>query len=272
MAFVGRTEVDASSEEVDSVESEEEHDTTLSFAKMRTLHGMVDENADGKVSMSEMMAFAGNTRHLMAARDIHSIMEELDADKDGKASLKEVLRDYESLDSEDDAIQDTQNRKKLEESKFKLADKNGDGSLDATELPSLFYPETHDEILELTAKSAVLLKDSDGDGVLSLKEFWEWDKEGPEEEAGSESMLQEQDYFSKLDKDGDGKLDFKEFMPWESGAFHTEEAMRQFFELVDTDKDGHVSTEEFLAAEATGGLPSTDAYFQFMEWAHHHEL
>merc|ERR1712187_1039644 len=100
----------------------------------------------------------------------------MDSDKDGKLSLSELLKDLDQWgESGDEDKKEADARREVETAKFKVADSNGDGLLDTQELPALFYPETHDGTLELTAKSTLKQKDRNNDGMLSPEEFWEGD-------------------------------------------------------------------------------------------------
>merc|ERR1712066_1074160 len=104
--------------------------------------------------------------------------------------------------------------------KFDMADENGDGYLQLNELPAAFFPETHAGSLELSVKSTMKEKDTDADGKLTPKEFWQGD-------AGDEISQEDIDDFQKMDTNGDGMFDEEELKAWESGRFHTEEAMRK---------------------------------------------
>merc|ERR1712083_774504 len=110
----------------------------------------------------------------------------------------------------------------LEAAKFQVADENKDGRLSPNELPALFYPETHDGSLELTAKATMRQKDLNGDGLLTPKEFWDGDAVDDEDMA-----TKKKSDFQKLDKDADGLLNLEELKAWESGMFHTQEAMKK---------------------------------------------
>merc|ERR1711865_1087520 len=132
------------------------------------------------------------------------------------------MGDMQSEGSDEDA-KEIMEKKETESQKFNLADNNGDGKLDVDELPSLFYPETHQAVLELTAKVTLTQKDMNKDGQLTAKEFWEGDSLDGEETAISEEETAD---FEKLDTDRNGKLDLNELTAWESGRFHTEEALK----------------------------------------------
>eukprot|EP00446_Apocalathium_sp_SHHI-4_P002473 CAMPEP_0177195404 /NCGR_PEP_ID=MMETSP0367-20130122/23499_1 /TAXON_ID=447022 ORGANISM="Scrippsiella hangoei-like, Strain SHHI-4" /NCGR_SAMPLE_ID=MMETSP0367 /ASSEMBLY_ACC=CAM_ASM_000362 /LENGTH=277 /DNA_ID=CAMNT_0018643437 /DNA_START=50 /DNA_END=883 /DNA_ORIENTATION=- len=252
----------------DEGDEDEIEQDALTREQMRGLHGVMDKSGDGKVSMSEIMSFSDHMRREIASKDIGTVLEEMDGDKDGKLSLAELIKDMEQWgDAGEEETADKKARLEAETAKFKVADSDGDGVLDTKELPALFYPETHDGVLELTTQGSLKAKDRDGDGKLTMKEFWEGDAVDGEDLAVSD---EEKGDFAKLDKNGDGFLDLQELKAWESGKFHTEEAMGKLFELADKDSDMHVTADELDAAKEQ--IAGTDAQYHLMEWAEHHEL
>merc|ERR1711934_724022 len=160
--------------------------------------------------MQEIIEYSHNMRKVIAKKDISTVIDEMDTDKDGKLSLMELLKDMEQWgeEGEEDKAQAAQ-RKELETAKFHAADSDKNGYLDSTELPALFYPETHDGVLELTAASTLKAKDTNGDGQLTPKEFWEGDGvDGADLPVSDEAQAD----FSKLDVDGSGALSVQELM------------------------------------------------------------
>lgn len=240
----------------------------LTSEQMRLMHEKLDGNRDGKASLAEVMKFSAAMRSEIAKKDIQTILDEMDYDKDGKLGLDELLKDMEQWgegDEEDE--KEAAQRRELETEKFVAADVNGDRQLSLEELPALFYPETKDAVLDITVKATLKQKDTSGDGQLTLKEFWEGDSLDGEEIPISE---EEEADFKKLDLDGSGRLDLEELKQWESGNFHTEEAMRKLFDIADKDGDMHVSAEEL--DQARKRIAGSDAQYHLMEWAEHHEL
>lgn len=256
----------------DGAEPEEGDDgidqDALTSEQIRAMHAKIDGDKDGKVSMSEIIQFSQVMRRTIAKKDIHTIIDEMDGDKDGKLSLEELLKDMEQWGEEGEEDKaEAAKRKELETAKFRAADTDGNSLLDADELPSLFYPETHDGVLEMTAAATMKNKDLDGNGQLTPKEFWEGDAVDGEDLAISE---EEQADFNKLDIDNSGTLSLQELKAWESGGFHTEEAMKKLFELADTDSDMMVTAEEMDTAREL--IAGSDAQYHLMEWAEHAEL
>jgi len=253
----------------DAAPGQDWDDDSLSPTQLQGLHAKMDANGDGKLSFDEVMAFASGTSKRIATKDIGSILSEIDTSKDGKLSLEEHLNDIHNQAEGGDAeeMKELKHRKTVEGNKFKAADTNGDGLLELDELPSLFYPETHDAVLAVAVRESLRQKDANHDGKLSPKEFWEVDGGESEDVELSE---EERDDFGKLDLDGNGFLDETELRLWESGRFHTEEAMKKLFNIADKDNNMHITAEEF--SKAREEISASDAQYHLMEWVEHHEL
>jgi len=265
LALIGQCQeaADEAEEGDDGIEQD-----ALTSETMRSLHSKIDADKDGKISMAEIIDFSQMMRRTIAKKDIQTVIDEMDGDKDGKLSLPELLKDMEQWGEEgeeDKAL--AAKRKELETAKFRAADQDGNSLLDLEELPSLFYPETHDGVLTMTAEATLKSKDTDGNGQLTPKEFWEGDSVDGEDLAISE---EEQADFAKLDVDSSGTLNLQELKAWESGGFHTEEALKKLFELADTDSDMMVTADELDTAREL--IAGSDAQYHLMEWAEHAEL
>jgi Ca2+-binding EF-hand superfamily protein len=254
-------------EEGAEVEDQELEEDALTADQLRRMHAKFDGNGDGKVSLQEVMDFSANVGKAIAQKDIGVIMEEIDTSKDGQLSLEEHLSDiHNQADGGDEGeMKELENRKAVETAKFKAADTNADGHLDKNELPALFYPETHEGVLSVSVEQTMRNKDTNKDGVLTVREFWESDSEG-EDDLSEEEKAD----FAKLDMNGDGLLDVQELRAWESGRFHTEDAMKKLFEVADKDQDMHVTSDEL--ADAKEMIAASDAQYHLIEWAEHNEL
>mmetsp|Transcript_9457 Transcript_9457/g.21753 ORF Transcript_9457/g.21753 Transcript_9457/m.21753 type:complete len:333 (+) Transcript_9457:106-1104(+) len=260
-------------EQIEGIEQEGGEHQSLSAEQMLGLHKKMDANGDGKVSMAELLAFSDSTRRQILEREVQAVLAEMDLDGDGKLSVQELVKDLDSWGGEDvrEDEHEAAAMKELEIAKFGAADTSKDGLLDIHELPAMFYPEINEGVLDLTAKQTLRQKDGDGDGLLSLQEFW---RDGaPSDDALSEEgqepliMDGEQEEFRKMDADHSGKLDLQELKAFESGRLHTEEAMKSLFELADKDKDMHVTAEELGAAREQ--IAGSEAHYPFAEWADH---
>jgi Ca2+-binding EF-hand superfamily protein len=255
-------------DEADYDDQDIEEDS-LTADQLRRIHAKFDGNGDGRVSLHEVMSFSDSVSKAIAGKDIGAILEEIDTSKDGKLSLEEHLSDiHNQADGGDEQeMQELEHRKAVEAAKFRAADSNSDGHLDANELPGLFYPETHEGVLDVTVAETMRQKDTNKDGKLNAKEFWESDQmDGDDADLSEEEKAD----FARLDTNGDGSVDVQELRAWESGRFHTEDAMKKLFEIADKDGDLHITGDEL--AEARDGISASDAQYHLIEWAEHHEL
>lgn len=253
----------------DNYEDQDIEEDSLNGEQLRRLHAKFDMNGDGKVALQEIMGFSESVGQAIAGKDIGAILEEIDTNKDGVLSLEEHLNDiHNQADGGDEAeMKELEHRKGVESAKFKAADLNGDEKLNKEELPALFYPETHEGVLSVTVGETMRQKDTNKDGKLTPKEFWESDQMD-----GDDSDLSEEEKadFAKLDTNGDGSIDAQELRAWESGRFHTEDAMKKLFDVADKNGDMHITGEELV--EAREAIAVSDAQYHLIEWAEHHEL
>eukprot|EP00933_Yihiella_yeosuensis_P015076 TRINITY_DN13274_c1_g1_i1.p1 TRINITY_DN13274_c1_g1~~TRINITY_DN13274_c1_g1_i1.p1 ORF type:complete len:301 (-),score=74.27 TRINITY_DN13274_c1_g1_i1:179-997(-) len=253
----------------DAVLNQDIEEAGLKAEQLRGLHAHLDLNRDGKVSLQEVIQFSREMGRRIAMKDVNAILEEVDTNKDGQLSLDEHLNDIhnqaEGGDTEEIKLMEA--KKIVETQKFRAADMDENQALSLEEVASLFYPETHEGVLDVSVAETLRTKDQNGDGVLDVKEFWEFGAGDSEEEQLSE---EEREDFRKLDLDGSGTLDHNELKQWESGIFHVNSAMQKLIEMVDKDGDMHATVEEFTADPA--GIAASDAQYHLMEWAEHHEL
>lgn len=229
----------------------------LGVETLSRIHAGADANSDGKMSLPEVLDFANRMRHGIAQKEIKEIVEAMDSDKNGKVSLEEFRGSlhHPEGDSKDAAEYDTG----LEELTFKAADSDKDGELDERELPGFFYPETNHAVLDLIVADVLKRRDADGDGVLSVHEFWEIT-----DDEVSDVNLRD---FEKFDTDGSGSLSLAEIAEWESGRFGMRETMETLFKVADKDGDKHISAGELHDATASGDLVDTDVHYHLQQWA-----
>jgi Ca2+-binding EF-hand superfamily protein len=230
---------------------DEGHDVTREH--MHELHGHLDGDKDGKVSIDEAMQFHYKAKKVMAAQEIEEVFHEIPSTADGSLSLEEHLSESEEVHEGVEAAE----KKKLiahEKAKFHASDLNGDGHLDKKELVHLMHPDTHPEVLEIHVVEEMRKKDLNGDGKLSAKE---WGEE--EEQPGP---------FEEIDSNKDGFIDKEELAHFESGDFHTKDAMTKLLQDADEDGDQHFSKEEL--GKVAEKLEDHPAQSHVMEWVFHY--
>lgn len=243
-------------------EMPEESKLELSEQQLEGLFHAMDKAKTGKIAVADLYAFAKEMRiHANAADTAESYMSNLDTDQDGKVSLDEVFGTF--PDAEEDSGEGASSDYTAhEKEKFFAADKNSDGFLDRDEFGAYEWPELDEAVEEAYARSIFERKDKDQDGTLTPAEFYEADP--------NEDQPEVDDDFKKLDKNGDGSLSLEEAKVWESGRYFTEDALQFVAEHADTDQDGQVTLEEFIAAKA--GVETHHSAHYLDEWAKQLEL
>jgi len=204
LAFPGIALVDAA---LDVPEPEER---LLTPEQLLKFHAKMDADANGKLSLEEVLKFAHDNGKSAVAIDGKAIMETLDSDNNGKISLDEL----------------------------------------ELGLAAYFYPKLHEDVLQMVTQRKLEGKDHDKDGLLTIDEFWnDSDSEVPEVNlSGPPHSEDELHLFQKLDEDGSGKINMKELLVWESWHINFAGAIENFMQLADTDSDQHVTIEELQAA------------------------
>jgi len=276
----------------DVEEGLDEDATALEEGDLRKMFRWFDADKDGRASLDEIMQFSKDMRQKVAAADAHAVIEEMDTDHSKTLSFEEVEADVAQWGhSPDEDASAKSQRLEVERAKFNEADSDKNGVLDKPEMPGYFYPETNPSVLEVMTKAAMKEKDLNGDGKLSLKEFWGVDlaqgdentkdettegqntqdsgnsgaTEGTTEVGTPETTTDDEEAdFKMLDLNKDKYLGLDELRAWESGEFHTREAMRKMIEVADQDHDMHLSADELVKArEKIAGM---DAQYSLTEW------
>jgi len=227
----------------------------LTEERFTAIFKKMDLNSDGKIPVDELHLFSRDMNTKRAEQAMENIMEDSDTNKDGRVSLEEMLADQGNPD--DDVHQEQQ---KL---KFTAADKDKDGFLDKREAAMFMYPDSDPEVEAAMAQGEIQRKDTNKDGKLDIKEFYDL-------EVSSDLESGEKQEFAVLDKNEDNFLDAKEIQAFESGRHHQERALVSFVETADADQDGFVTLAEAL--EKREDMMEHDAGFQLDDWAHLLEL
>jgi Ca2+-binding EF-hand superfamily protein len=249
-----------------------EHWKQLHERILENLHGRVDYDKDGRLSLSEMVQYA-QQRHFQSAQDgAKDILLSVDRNHDNKLSLKEVSEEWDLLLQADyaDLLNSTnatdvelakteiEKTKELEKKKFETADKDKDGLLNMTEITAMFYPETDPDTMEVYIQDLIDQHDHDGNGKIGLKEL------DPGNSSHPAGAIDTHHDFHSLDQDGDGHLDMEELKPWTDGTFSWHKLLSKVLNLADHNSDDHVTLDE---------LRKTSEAHKFIEdWGLHKEL
>jgi len=251
--------------------------------RMHKLYNKMDTNADGKLSLTEIVEFSSSV-----AKHMHA----LDKNEDGKLTLdewflvppewteqlekmrKEIVDYAENksaageLDEEFATINQTMHetmedgfaridKMKQETAEgFKQMDTNNDGMVDENEL-------AHDERQSRDNHTNSLMSfDLDGDGKFDLKEFYQYELENGQSDEHVIAKL-----FDDLDVDGDGKLTRDDILRHWSGEYDVHAAFGPVFVNADTNKDSLLTWDEFHEH------PKSDAVDKFLkEWTSDHMM
>jgi len=235
----------------------------LSSEQMHALHKKIDAKGNGKVSLAEVTEFAHKHRREFAKKQLANDMKEMDIDTDGKVSLEEFLGHF-SRGADDDPQEAAPSKEEqeqvLEDQRidFKTADKNNDNYVDVDELAQMHHHYINDKVETEMTKAAMTERDQDGNGELSLTEFFETEDDEVSEE--------DKEIFSKLDKDGSDTLSHEEFGPWLTTAFDSDQTAKKIFATADKDNDDLLTAEEMVAAREEIADEDHQTHLFLHEW------
>jgi len=248
--------------------------------RMQKLYNKMDMNADGKLSLTEIVQFS-----LSDAAKIHA----RDKNEDGKLTLdewdppvteweeqvekmrKQIVEHTENKSADEldenfavmnQTVHDTieegyakiEQMKKTNKEMFGNMDKNNDGTIDENEFA---LDEKKNNEMFLTVFSSL---DLNGDGKFDLKEFYRYSLQNGESDEHSIAKL-----FADLDVDGDGELNREEVFRHRSQEYHVHAAFGPMFVKKDANNDSLLTLDEFHEH------PKSDAVAKFLkEWTWHH--
>jgi len=243
--------------------------TELTSEQMRSLHKKMDANGNGQVSLAELLDYSHVARREIAKYELNGVVQHLDTDKDGKISLKEYQDDGGRVFAHHREESDKERKEE-----FETIDENKDGFVEPEELTGLFHHHINDKVETKLTAVAMKDKDTNRNGALTMEEFY-GHLADPEKEKVDPSEIpdEEKEIFRKLDIDNSGTLTLKELKAWESGAFHTEESMKQLFTVADLNADNVLTADELDAVKSKiASEDYADAHSYLESWVQHGEL
>jgi len=268
-------EGDVAQEEEEEEEEDPPH-ALMPVAELKELFKALDMNKDKKVSLQEVVQYTRGKQIDFAKTTMKAILNASDENQDGRLSIKEALKyDVQHTNSSTaDELKQLDIRNEAEKKRFELADADGNGVLTVDEMHLFMTPGASEAVLKSSVETTMLLRDKDGDGKLSIVEFWseqlrtdatttqgndnpdEFDADlddpslkpkEPDDVTEEEMSDKQRRDFKRLDKNGDKLLDADEVAAWERGTFYLEKDMERMFEVCDRDESGHILLREFLA-------------------------
>mmetsp|Transcript_2287 Transcript_2287/g.3487 ORF Transcript_2287/g.3487 Transcript_2287/m.3487 type:complete len:242 (-) Transcript_2287:99-824(-) len=199
----------------------------------------IDGDNDGKVTHGELVDHAMKKNKQDMTISTEEDLQEWDTNKDGKISWDE-LKVGMAVD-EEDTSQEAQTEQDNMHRKFLAADGDSDGLLDKDELNHFFFPAGNEKVLKVDTENELRILDKDGDGKLTKEEFiGEFAADQDDAEAAAKAEAE----FDQLDVNKDGFIDVHEFKDLHTGVHYVRHTMKEFLDLLDGNKDGHVTVEE----------------------------
>eukprot|EP00927_Polykrikos_kofoidii_P063334 TRINITY_DN58145_c0_g1_i1.p1 TRINITY_DN58145_c0_g1~~TRINITY_DN58145_c0_g1_i1.p1 ORF type:complete len:289 (-),score=67.81 TRINITY_DN58145_c0_g1_i1:58-861(-) len=233
-------------------------DNALTDDMLHWLHGHMDKDKNGKLSLQELTHYVETMLPLIHKKTVRDMLAAMDTSKDGMVSLTELLdHDHNANDEpSDETLSDAK-------AKFIAADEDRNDLLDENELKGFYFADyTLSGVPNVALQRAFARKDADEDGKLTDKEFWEFE----DNRVLSDKEVSD---FKILDADMDDLLSIDEFRVWEIGHFQMREAMEDLFKIADKDKDNHVTKQEL--ASARDHIGTSNAQFHLATFAVHHD-
>eukprot|EP00927_Polykrikos_kofoidii_P018806 TRINITY_DN18763_c0_g1_i1.p1 TRINITY_DN18763_c0_g1~~TRINITY_DN18763_c0_g1_i1.p1 ORF type:complete len:273 (-),score=59.85 TRINITY_DN18763_c0_g1_i1:28-846(-) len=234
-----------------------EQQQALTHEQLVDIYSMADKNGDDKVTWEEVQTLYDNARKAAGRKEAIEMLEHLDKDGDGVVSAEEFTHGT----NHDDEFE-------FEADKYRVADRDHDGSLSLDELVSIASPETDPEMQTFLTQDLMNTAVSDGASEMGLDEFLNvYGVPSKDSEEYEDTLAHGKDLFSDLDVDISGDLDLDELMPWATGSAYAMKSLKVGFNLADVNEDGHLSQYELTSTREA--LHETDAFAYLQEM---HEL
>ncbi|KAL6209050.1 hypothetical protein ACLB2K_019993 [Fragaria x ananassa] len=145
-------------------------------AELRRVFQMFDRNGDGRITKQELSDSLENLGIFIPDKDLHQMIEKIDANGDGFVDIDEFGALYQNLMDERADREDPE--EDMREA-FNVFDQNGDGFITVEELRSVLASLGLKQGRTLEDCKIMIKKvDVDGDGRVNFKEFKQMMKGG----------------------------------------------------------------------------------------------
>lgn len=229
-------------EEFSKLDAAEAKDRLENLAKEK-----IDLNKDSLIDENEL------THHILKSfvklddSEAQVRFGETDADSDDVLSWKEYMQETYGMTEEELQEQAKTDKDKknmlndilIEKSRFQLADKNNDQTLDRKEFNAFYHPFNYEYMHENEINNTFKFHDKNKDGFITFDEY-------SDENAEKETVEYDKEHFKQYDKDSNGKLDRKEVEKWvipDHKQLAVDEAKHLISET-DANKDGKLTIDE----------------------------
>ncbi|XP_071276225.1 reticulocalbin-3-like [Agelaius tricolor] len=186
--------------------------------RLGLLVALMDADSSGLLSRQELRAWILRRHRGSRQEALASESARLDRDSDGAVTWAEFSAESfgESEDFGGSPDPDS-HRKLLERSRrrFRAADEDGDGRLQAAELEAFLNPEDFARLQDLVVQETIEDLDRDGDGFVQVDEYIADLFEGPPGSPEPPEIQREREQFLQVrDQDRDGRLGPAEVKLW----------------------------------------------------------
>ena len=212
-----------------------------------------DTNGDGQISFQELKAAVQKSGQRLSDEDINSIFVIGDIDQNGEIDIEEFMRMM--LPSTSDVVSKFRSvRKSVKDVQmaFKEFDRNGDGSIDRSELTSALM-SSGGNFTKQEVDVIFTAADIDGNGEIDYEEFIALMCPTASDiiekfRSKYRNLNDVKAAFKRFDSNGDGALSKDELFSAmkSSGESYTEIEVDAIFSLGDADGDGEITLEEFI--------------------------
>ncbi|XP_030826323.1 reticulocalbin-3-like [Camarhynchus parvulus] len=233
--------------------------------RLGLLVGLMDADASGLLSRAELRAWILRRHRGSRQAALRSESARLDRDSDGVVTWHEFsAQSFGDTQDFGGSPDPEAHRKLLERSRrrFRAADEDGDGRLEAAELDAFLHPEDFPRLQDLVVQETIEDLDRDGDGFVQVDEYIADLFEGPPGSPEPPEIQREREQFLRVrDQDRDGRLGPPEVKLWLSPPSPDWAGVEaeHLIHHADQNQDGALSREEILGRwELFVGSRATD--------------